>query len=84
MIERLFGRTKKDHVTDMILIFEQKVLPAVQEHILKMDNDDQLVAEGLLLFVESKVVEQLVKQTLNPDKPPKVKKESAVPVRVVS
>jgi hypothetical protein len=66
LTERLFGRTKKDSLHEMILIFEESVKDRALSEVSALPPAEQAIAEGAILRVENLMLSEMVQKTLKP------------------
>ncbi len=71
LVERLFGRTKRAALEEMILIFEEEVKPEMETYIAAIAPVDQAIAEGTMKTVESLMLSRMVQKMI---KPPEIKR----------
>jgi len=76
LLERFFGRTRKDVLSEMIVVLEQQVKPEVERLILGIDGPNQAIADGTWRTVESIMLAKMVGHELMPPPivPPSVRR----------
>lgn len=64
LLERLFGRTKRKALEEMIIIFEEDVKGRALVEIAALPPAEQAVAEGTILRVENLMLSEMVGKML--------------------